>query len=256
MHIRRRYFLPWAAVLASAFLAIPASAQLYIWTPEQMAKYTAQNPYPRFPDGRPKVPDEILAKVKTLTAEDVTFARMGYQNQFVDTLKNINPGKKLVGRAVTLQLAPLRSDVGDVIQSDWRAKGNQRPIDHQTALDTLGPDDVIVIDSFGSMPVGGIIGDNLAYYISKKTGTGFVIDGPIRDLDGISEWDMPGFFAGAEPSFIHNTMVMGINIPVRIGETTVMPGDVVLGDRTGIVFIPPHMVQGVLDAAASKPKQQ
>jgi regulator of RNase E activity RraA len=79
-----------------------------------------------------------------------------------------------------------------------------------------------------------------------------VIDGPMRDLDGISEWDMPGFFLGVEPSFIHNTMVMGIDIPVRIGATTVMPGDVVLGDRNGVVFIPPHLVQGVVDAAAAR----
>jgi regulator of RNase E activity RraA len=188
--------------------------------------------------------------VKGLAAADVDLARSGYPNQFVDTLQNLHPGKQLLGRAVTLQLAPLRPDVGTPVQADWRAKGNQRPLDHQNALDTLGPGDVIVIDSFGSMPVGGIIGDNLAYYIWKKTGTGFVIDGPIRDLDGISEWDMPGFFKGAEPTFIHNVMVMGINVPVRIGATTVMPGDVVLGDRSGIVFIPPHLVQGVVDAAA------
>jgi regulator of RNase E activity RraA len=234
---------------------IPASAQLYSWTPEQMAKFTAQNPYDRFPDGRPKVPDDILAKVKALTAEDVTLPQLGYQSQFVDKLKNVNPAKKLVGRALTLQLAPSRADVAGVIQNDWRAKGNQRGLDHQSAVDLLGPNDVLVIDSFGSMAVGGIIGDNLAYYISKTTGQGFVIDGPIRDLDGISEIGMPGFFAGAEPSYIRNTMVMGINVPVRIGETTVMPGDVVLGDRTGIVFIPPHLVQGVMDAAAAKPKQ-
>jgi regulator of RNase E activity RraA len=237
---------------AASVLAFCAQAQVYVWTPEQTIKYTAQNPYERFPDGRPKVPDELLAKVKGLSTADVNLPGNGYQNQFVDTLLNLHPEKKLVGRAVTLQLAPARADVGDVIQADWRAKGNRRPIDHQTALDTLGPGDVIVIDSFGSMPVGGIIGDNLAYYIWKKTGTGFVIDGPIRDLDGISEWDMPGFFVGAEPSFIHGTMVMGIDIPVRIGSTTVMPGDVVLGDKNGVVFIPPHLVQGVVDAAAAR----
>jgi regulator of RNase E activity RraA len=244
--------MAFAALLAAGLLPFSARGQVYVWTPEQMIKYTAPNPYGRFPDGRPKVPDELLAKVKALSTTDADLTHNGYQNQFVDTLQNLHPEKKLVGRAVTLQLAPARADVGDVIQADWRAKGNQRPIDHQTALDTLGPGDVIVIDSFGSMPVGGIIGDNLAYYIWKKTGTGFVIDGPMRDLDGISEWDMPGFFLGVEPSFIHNTMVMGIDIPVRIGATTVMPGDVVLGDRNGVVFIPPHLVQGVVDAAAAR----
>jgi 4-hydroxy-4-methyl-2-oxoglutarate aldolase len=249
MHLRQGTA---ATLLAACFVPLSAQGQVFTLTQEQMIKYTAQNPYERFPDGRPKVPDELLAKVRGLSAADVGIARNGFQNQFVDSLQNLHPGKKLVGRAVTLQLAPLRPDVGDAIQVDWRAKGNRRMLDHQTALDTLGPGDVIVVDAFGSIPVGGIIGDNLAYYIWKKTGTGFVIDGAIRDLDGISEWDMPGFFKGATPPAIHGTMVMGINIPVRIGATTVMPGDVVLGDREGVIFIPPHLVQGVVDAAAAR----
>jgi regulator of RNase E activity RraA len=245
-----------ATLLVAGCLSRPARGQVYIWTPEQMTKYTAPWTGERFSDGRPKAPDELLNRVKGISVKDLDIAvknldlpRRGFQNQFVDTLENLHPGKKLVGRAVTLQLAPLRSDVGNVIQSDWTAKGNQRPIDHQTALDTLGPGDVIVIDAFGSIPVGGIIGDNLAYYIWKKTGTGFVIDGAIRDLDGISEWDMPGFFKDAVPPAIHGTMVIGINIPVRIGSTTVMPGDVVVGDAAGIVFLPPHLVKQAADAA-------
>jgi len=243
-------------LLVACFIPLSAQGQVYIWTQEQMIKYTAQNRYDRFPDGRPKVPDELLAKIGRLSTAEAGIARNGYQNQFVDSLQNLHPGKKLVGRAVTLQLAPLRPDVGDVVQADWRAKGNRRLLDHQTALDTLAPGDVIVIDAFGSMPAGGIIGDNLAYYIWKKTGTGFVIDGAIRDLEGIFDWDMPGFFRGVTPPAIHGTMVMGIDIPVRIGATTVMPGDVVLGDRDGVVFIPPHLVQGVVDAAAAPARKQ
>jgi len=254
--MRLRFLLgPVAALLAAAFLPLPVQGQVYTWTPDEMIKYTSHNPYGRFPDGRPKVPDELLAKVKGLSAAGVNLERSGYLSQFVDSLLSIHAEKKLVGRAVTLQLAPARPDVTEVVQGDWRAKGNQRPIDHQTALDTLVPGDVIVIDSFGSMPVGGIIGDNLAFYIQKKTGTGFVIDGPIRDIDGISELDMPGFFKGAEPTYIRNTVVMGINIPVRVGATTVMPGDVVLGDRSGVVFIPPQLVQGVVDAAETARRQ-
>jgi len=246
------------AALAACLFSISAWGQVFTLTPEQLIKYTAQWTGERFPDGRPKAPDDLLARVKGLAVKDLDVSRLGFQNQYVDTLQNLHPGKKLVGRAVTLQLAPARPDVGNVIQSDWRARGNQRPIDHQTALDTLGPGDVIVIDAFGSMPVGGIIGDNLAYYIWKKTGTGFVIDGAIRDLDGIAEWDMPGFFKGATPPAIHGTMVIGINIPVRIGSTTVMPGDVVVGDPGGIVFLPPHLVKQAADAAdaGARPAQK
>ena len=244
-----------AAALAASLLSISAWGQMFSLTPEQMMKFTPQWTGERFPDGRPKVPDALIEKVRGLASLDVAISQRGFQSQYVDSLVNINPGKKLVGRAVTLQLGPARPDVGNVIQSDWRAKGNQRALDHQSALDTLQSGDVMVIDSFGSMPVGGIIGDNLAYYIWKKTGAGFVIDGPIRDVDGISEFNLAGFYKGALPSAIHGTMVMGINTPVRIGGTTVMPGDVVLGDRAGIVFIPPQLVQEVVDAPAPARKQ-
>ncbi|HUP02657.1 MAG TPA: hypothetical protein VMU19_01630, partial [Bryobacteraceae bacterium] len=114
-----------AALAACAFFTLPASAQVYAWTPDQLAKFTAQNPYPRFPDGRPKVPDDILDKVKALTimAQDVELPR-GYSSQFVDSLKNLHPEKKMVGRALTIQLAPARPDVSEVAQAEWRAKGN------------------------------------------------------------------------------------------------------------------------------------
>ena len=151
--------------------------------------------------------------------------------------------------AVTLQLMPTRADVASVDSAEWRAKGNTGALNHQQALDVLQPGDVIVIDAFGSLAAGGIVGDNLAYYIWKKTGTGFVIDGAIRDLEGISNFDMPGYYRWATPPAISGLMVTGINVPIRIGNTTVMPGDVVFGDREGVNFIPPQAVQRLLDEA-------
>jgi regulator of RNase E activity RraA len=239
-----------ALVLVSALLAPAAShAQVFAWTPEQMQKYTAQNPFDRFADGRPKVPDSLLQKVRDLSAEEVmSIAGRGYPNQFVDGLQLLHPGKKLVGRAVTLQLMPVRADVAAVQAAEWKAKG-VAPLTHQSAIDMLQPGDVLVVDVGGNIDAGGIVGDNLAYYIWKKTGAGFVIDGAIRDLEGIAGFDMAGYFRGATPPAIRNVMVTGINVPVRIGNTTVMPGDVVLGDREGVYFIPPHLVQDIVDAA-------
>jgi len=214
-----------------------------------MLKYTAQNPYERFPDGRPKVPDSILEKVRGLSAEEVLgIAGRGYPNQFVDGMQVLHPGKKLVGRALTLQLMPVRADVAEIQAAEWKAKGSPR-LSHQTAIDMLQPGDVLVVDLFGSIGSGGIIGDNLGYYIWKTTGAGFVIDGAIRDLEGIAAFDLAGYFRGATPAAIRNVMVTGINIPVRVGNTTVLPGDVVLGDREGVYFIPPHLVKDVVDAA-------
>jgi len=218
-------------------------------TREQLIKYTAKNPYERFPDGRPKVPDALLEKFKDMSSEEIGLSRSGFPNQFVDGLQVLHPDKKLIGRALTLQLMPLRADIAEVDAVEWKAQGNQRPRDHQTAINLLKRGDVMVMDVFGSVASGGVIGDNLAFYIMTTTGAGFVIDGAIRDLDGIFPFDLAGYFRGATPPAIHNVMVTGINIPVRIGNATVMPGDVVFGDREGVSFIPPHMVQGIVDAA-------
>ncbi len=113
----------------------------------------------------------------------------------------------------------------------------------------LQPGDVLVVDMFGKVDGGTFIGDNLAYYIMKKTGTGLVIDGGIRDLEGIADLDLQIYFRGAHPSAISNLMLAGFNIPVRIGGATVMPGDLVLGDREGVYFIPPHLLKEVLERA-------
>ena len=237
------------ALLGIVLVPAQSQAQVFTWTPEEMVKYTAQNPYERFPDGRPKVPDAMLEKVRGLSAEEVLgIAGRGYPNQFVDGMQILRPGKKLVGRAVTLQLMPLRADLADAQAAEWKAKGGAR-LSHQTAIDMLEPGDVLVVDVGGNIGAGGIIGDNLAYYIWKKTGAGFVIDGAIRDLEGIAAFDLAGYFRGATPPAIRNVMVTGINVPVRIGNTTVLPGDVVLGDREGVYFIPPHLVQDIVDAA-------
>ncbi len=233
-----------------ATLLVPAysQAQVFTWSREQMVQYTPQNPYERFPDGRPKVPDSMLERVRGLSAEEVlAIAGRGYPNQFVDGLQVLHPGKKLVGRALTLQLMPLRADVADAQAAEWKAKGSPR-LSHQSAIDMLQPGDVLVVDVGGSIAAGGIIGDNLAYYI-WKTGAGFVIDGAIRDLEGIAAFDLAGYFRGATPPAIRNVMVTGINVPVRVGNTTVLPGDVVLGDREGVYFIPPHLVKDIVDAA-------
>jgi regulator of RNase E activity RraA len=237
-------------VLAGLVGAASGWGQVFTMTREQLIKYTAKNPYERFPDGRPKVPDALLEKFKDMSSEEIGLSRSGFPNQYVDGLQILHPDRKLIGRAVTLQLMPLRPDIAEVDAAEWKAAGNQRPRDHQNAIDLLQKGDVFVVDVFGSVAAGGVIGDNLAYYIMKTTGAGFVIDGAIRDMDGISPFtDLAGYFRAAVPPAIHNVFVAGINIPVRIGNATVMPGDVVFGDSEGVSFIPPHLVQGIIDEA-------
>jgi regulator of RNase E activity RraA len=114
----------------------------------------------------------------------------------------------------------------------------------------LQPGDVLVVDLFGQVEGGTIVGDNLFYYVMKATnGAGLVVDGAIRDLEGISRMDMPAYFRNAHPSAISNVTLTGINIPVRIGNATVMPGDLVFGDAEGVYFVPPALVEQVVDNA-------
>jgi 4-hydroxy-4-methyl-2-oxoglutarate aldolase len=237
--------------LAAAALAAPVltHAQIFTFTKDQMIEYTAQNPFDRFPDGRPKVPDGLIERARGLSAEEVwaILPNKGFRNQYADGFQILHPNKRLVGRAFTVQFMPLRTDLDSVIQSKAKAAGLDR-LNNQTAIDMLQPGDVLVVDLYGQGEGGTIVGDNLFYYIMKATRSGgLVVDGAIRDLDGISEMDMPAYFRKAHPSAIANVMLSGINIPVRIGNATVMPGDLVFGDSEGVYFIPPALVQSVVD---------
>ncbi len=240
-----------AAALIAILAAPPLRAQLHTLTPEQMIEYTAQNPFERFTDGRPKVPDAIIERARGLSAEEVfgVLPGKGFRNQYEDGFQVLHPGKKMVGRAFTVQFMPARPDVETVMNAKAREKGGPA-LNNQYAIDMLQPGDVLVVDLFGKKDGGTIVGDNLFYYVMKAThGGGLVVDGAIRDLEGISEMDMPAYFRSAHPSYIANVMLTGINVPVRIGNVTVMPGDLVVGDREGVYFIPPQLAQEVLDKA-------
>jgi regulator of RNase E activity RraA len=230
-----------------------AHAQLFTLTREQMIEYTAKNPFDRFPDGRPKIPDALIERARGVSSEEVFGVlgggRGGFHNQYADGFQVLHPGKKLVGRAVTVQFMPLRQDLEDVAQAHSQAAGWGQ-LKNQTAIDMLQPGDVLVVDLFGKCEDGTIVGDNLFYYIMKTTKTGgIVVDGSIRDLEGIAEIDMPLYYRHAHPSYLTNVTLTGINIPVRIGNATVMPGDLVVGDPEGVYFVPPQMVQQVVDTA-------
>jgi 4-hydroxy-4-methyl-2-oxoglutarate aldolase len=244
-----RYFLGMAASLIAANAIPGAEAQLIKFGKEDLVKYTVENPFERFPDGRPKVPEGLLERMKALCAEEVnqTLSGKGYVNQFDGKWQMLHPEKKLVGRAFTIQYMPSRPDLVTAAAAEAKAAGLPGAPRNQTALDMLQPNDVVVVDLFGSQAV--FIGNKLAYYIMKTTGTGFVVDGNIYYLDPMTQYDMAGYFRGASPRPSGGTMVAGINVPIRIGDAIVMPGDVVFGDKSGIFFVPPQLVQQVVERA-------
>jgi 4-hydroxy-4-methyl-2-oxoglutarate aldolase len=230
---------------------IRANAQLLTFSKQELIDYTSTNPFDRFSDGRPKVPDELIARARGLSSEEVwaVLQGKGFNNQYADGFQVLHPGKTMAGRVFTVQFMPVRSDVDDVAEKKAKEHGFPR-LTNQAAIDMLQPGDVLVVDLFGKKVNGTIVGDNLFYYVMKAThGGGLVVDGSIRDLDGLSEIDMPGYFVSVDPTPIGNVMLTGINVPVRIRGVTVMPGDLAVGDREGVYFIPPQLVQEVLDRA-------
>lgn len=238
------------SIAAAAMAVLPAQAQLFRLSRDQMVRYTANSPFERFPDGRPKVPDALLEKVKTMSVEEAwgILRNKGYVHQYADGFEILHPGRKLVGRAVTAQYLPIRPDLEEVFQKEAKAAGLPSGT-NQKVIDLLQLNDVPVVDLMGASPGNNFGGDNLHAAIYGATRTGAVVDGTIRDVEGIYELGSQVYFRKAHPAAVSGVTVAGINIPVKIGGAIVMPGDVVLGDREGVIFIPPHLVQEIVNQA-------
>jgi regulator of RNase E activity RraA len=218
---------------------------------DQMVYYTKEWKGERFDDGRPKVPDELLKRLKNISIEEAwgVLRTEGYNNQFDGGWTMLHPEQAFVGRALTAQYMPLRPEINERILADGHAAGrlgasNSWPIDELT----MG--DVYVADCFGKVIDGTLIGDNLGNSIYSKSGTGVVFDGGSRDLEGLSHIEgFNAFVRGFDPSFLTETMLTGINVPIRIGRATVFPGDAVLAKKEGVIFIPPHLLENVVITA-------
>ena len=286
MKIRFSKFALGACAVAMLVPA-PSQAQLWTWTKEQLTEYTKAWTGDRFPDGRPKVSDSLLARVRGMSQEEVTInwgapgatsagtgaaaapagggapgggrggpgggggrgGGGGPYSMYEDGWMILHPEKKMVGRAVTCVFMPVRPDLDAVVTAQARDKGI-RTMNNQYCIDTLQPGDVLVVDIFGTKEGGTLVGDNLFYYIMTATkGGGLVVDGSVRDLEGISEMGMPAYFRHVHPTAIGAVTLAGVNVPVRIGNVTVLPGDVVMGDHEGVSFIPPQLVQQIVDNA-------
>jgi 4-hydroxy-4-methyl-2-oxoglutarate aldolase len=238
-------------VLFLLVISVPvmAPAQLGLFSREQRILFTPDWHGERFPDGRPQVPGSVLARLKTVSAEEAwdSLENAGFRNQFEGGWKIINPGERLVGRVVTAVFMPRRPDFDAVIAA--KGKKEARIGDENSwIIDILQRDDVLVVDLFGKIRYGTIIGDNLATAIYTKSHNGLIVDGGIRDESGIEE--IKGFecyVRGVDPSALENVMLTGINVPIRIGQATVMPGDIALGDPEGVTFVPPQLAEKIAD---------
>jgi len=240
----------WLLAAAAAMMICPSAlAQLDLFSREQRIEFTPQWHGERFADGRPNVPDSVLARLKDVTADEAwdVLQDAGYRNQFESGWKVINPGQRLVGRVATAVFMPRRPDVDGVIQANGKRE-DRIGDENSWIIDILQPGDVLVVDLFGKIRYGTIIGDNLATAIYSKSHNGLIVNGAVRDVTGIQE--MNGFQVytrGVDPSALENVMLTGINVPIRIGDVTVMPGDIAIGDPEGITFVPPHLAEKLAD---------
>lgn len=233
-----------------------AKAQHVQISKEDLIALTPEWKGERFPDGRPKVPADIIKRMKAVSVEEAwaTMSNAGYRYQIAEGWEVINPDSVLVGRAVTATFMPGRPDVWKAIDSTGKKEG--RRAQNVWAVEMLQKGDVYVADQFGAKKNGPTIGDNVGNAIYARTGNGIVYDGAIRDLEGLKEiGGFTSFYTSYDPSF-HNpgggnnrdltTMIVGINHPTRIRTVTVMPGDVVLGKLGVVVFIPPQLAERVV----------
>ena len=203
----------------------------------------------RTASGRPRVSDDLLERMKLVTTEEAwgVLRRNGYERQFEGNWFVTHPGKILVGRAVTAMMLPHRPDLHEVV-ADSGAQQGRIGGQNSWVIDTLETGDVMVVDMFGKIKEGTFVGDNLSTSLQTRTKAGAVIDGGIRDYQGIMDLtECVIYCRGLDPTAILHTTLAGINIPIRIGQTTVLPGDVVLGTPTGVIFIPPHLAQEVVE---------
>jgi regulator of RNase E activity RraA len=230
-------------------LTMPVSGQTI--SKELMTFYTSNWEGERFEDGRPKVPDEILDRLKKVSIEEAwgVLRGEGYYNQFEGGWKMLHNDIPIVGRALTALYMPNRPDVSDQIKDKGKIEGRVGP-PNSWPIDALSMGDVYVADGFGKIVDGTLIGDNLGNSIYAKSGNGVVFNASSRDMDGLKEIDgFNAFVRDWHPSYLTEVMLAGLNVPIRIGAATVLPGDVVLAKPEGVIFIPAHLAEKVVTTA-------
>ena len=225
-----------------------AVAHAQIATPEEIKFYTLEWEGERFPDGRPKLSQDLLERLRNISIEEAwgVLRGEGYHNQFTDDWKMLHEDQPFTGQALTALYLPRRPDYADRLLE----KGHQEGMigaSNSWPIDLLSEGDVYVADCFGKVVDGTLIGDNLGNAIYTNSKRGVIFDAGARDLEGLAA--IEGFNAyvrGWHPSYLQEVMLTGINVPIRIGDATVFPGDAVLAKREGVIFIPPHMLEQVV----------
>jgi regulator of RNase E activity RraA len=219
---------------------------------EELTFLTSEWKGERFADGRPNIPDSLLLRARSINIDDAwtVLKNEGYLNQFEGGWKMVKDDIPVIGRAMTAMFMPSRPDVEKNIKSRGASRDGRKGNTNAWPIETLAKGDVYVADGFGKIAGGTLMGSTLATSIYSKSGNGVVFNGASRDLQEIQE--IPGFNAFVRdfhPSFLEEMVLMGLNTPIRIGNVMVLPGDLVIARREGILFVPAHLAEQVVSTA-------
>jgi 4-hydroxy-4-methyl-2-oxoglutarate aldolase len=245
-----KHLTPILAGCVALAMTVPALAQVK-QTRDQMMFYTSQWKGERFADGRPKVPDDLLKRVVDVSIEDLwDYLRdKGYNCLFDSGFQMLHPEKPFAGRALTAQYMPLRRDMYEAITAEGKREGRVSG-NNSWPIAELQMGDMYVADGFGKIVEGTLIGSNLGSGIATHSHTGFVFDAGIRDAEENRELEnMNGLYRAYDPSAWKDMTLTSINAPIRIGRATVLPGDLVLAKREGVIFIPAYLAEDAVSHA-------
>ena len=218
---------------------------------DQIIAMTAEWTGERYPNGRPRVSDEKIEILKNLTQEEIwqPLYSCGYRFQFQGDLKPLHPDKKLYGRAVTCCFMPQRPDLRQHVFNVARSRGWKGDC-NQWVIDSLEENDVVVCDLYDKILRGTFVGGNLTTAVKARTKNGgVVVWGGVRDLEQMQNIDVQVFYRGVDPTPIRDCQITAFNGPCRIGAAICLPGDIVIGTKNGILFVPSHMVDYVIEHA-------
>jgi len=222
-------------------------------TKQQILFYTSEWKGERFRDGRPKLPDDLLKRALDVSIEDIWdyLSGHGYHNQFEGEWQELHPDVPFAGRAVTAQYMPLRPDIARAEAAEGKAEGRIAWENNNSwPINELVPGDIYVADGYGKIVDGTLIGSNLGNGIAAHSHVGFVFYGGIRDAEENREIaGFNGAYKGYDPSDWHEEELTSINAPVRIGRAVVLPGDLVLVKKEGLIVIPAILAEGAISSA-------
>ncbi len=191
--------------------------------------------------------DEHLKVLEELPLETVwgVIRSMGYEETFYPGMTPTLPGKRLIGRAVTIRYLPRRPDLVKAMEALAEEEGWSSKF-HTRAAEESRPGDVLVVDMGGKVEGGVFFGDISALGAQMSGARGAILYGSTRDLDELKEMDgFPVFSMGFHPS---GATQVGVdwNVPIRVGDATVMPGDLVLATDEAVIFFPPEIADEVI----------